>query len=102
LLYSLLASLPSLAGILFTYSSFGSLFLFLLHDSVLVGGLFYVGMFLPCLVRMPVFLVHMWFCRAHIETPVTGYVLLAGVMLQLSGYGLLCVFQTLFKFGFLV
>jgi hypothetical protein len=46
LFYTLLASLPSLAGVLFIYSSFGSLCLFLLSYSVLVGELFYVGMFL--------------------------------------------------------
>ena len=40
LFYALLASLPSLAGILFIYSSFSSLCLFLLHDSVLVGSCF--------------------------------------------------------------
>jgi len=46
LFYNLLASLPSLAGNVFINSSFGSLCLFLLSDSVFIGGLFYVGMFL--------------------------------------------------------
>jgi hypothetical protein len=32
------------AGVVFIYSSFGLLYLFLLSDSVSVGGLFYVGM----------------------------------------------------------
>jgi len=46
LFYTSLAYLPSLAGNVFINSSFGSFSLFLLSDSVFVGGLFYVGMFL--------------------------------------------------------
>jgi len=97
LFYTLLASLPSLAGIVFIYSSFGSLCQFLLSDSVLVDELFYVFGFL---IRMPVFLVHLWLCRVHAEAPVSGSMILAGVLLQLGGYGLLHVFPILFKFGF--
>jgi len=45
LFYTLLASLPLLVGILFIYSSLGSLCLFLLcGNNSLVGGLFYVWM----------------------------------------------------------
>jgi NADH-ubiquinone oxidoreductase chain 4 len=45
LFYTLLASLPLLVGILFVYSSLGSLCLFLLcGNNSLVGGLFYVWM----------------------------------------------------------
>ena len=44
LFYNLLASLPLLVGVLFVYSSLGSLCLFLLcGDNSLVGGLFYVS-----------------------------------------------------------
>ena len=28
---------------------------------------------------MPVFLIHLWLCRAHVEAPVSGSVILAGV-----------------------
>jgi NADH-ubiquinone oxidoreductase chain 4 len=37
---------------------------------------------------------------AHVEAPVSGSMILAGVLLKLGGYGLLRVFPVLFKFGF--
>nr|YP_009250683.1 NADH dehydrogenase subunit 4 [Heterotermes tenuior]AMX23012.1 NADH dehydrogenase subunit 4 [Heterotermes tenuior] len=99
LFYTLLASLPLLVGILFIYGSTGSLCLFLLRGGV-VGGLFYVCMVLAFLVSMPMFLVHLWLPSAHVEAPVSGSMILAGVLLKLGGYGLLRVFPILSKFGF--
>lgn len=96
----MLASLPLLVGILFIYGSLGSLFLCLLRGGVSVSGLFYVCMVLAFLVRMPMFLVHLWLPKAHVEAPVSGSMILAGVLLKLGGYGLLRVFPVLFKFGF--
>nr|QXT44201.1 NADH dehydrogenase subunit 4 [Anenteotermes sp. A JRA-2021a] len=101
LFYTLLASLPLLVGILFVYDSFGSLcFCLLGGDSSLVGGLFYVCMIFAFLVSMPMFMVHLWLPSAHVEAPVSGSMILAGVLLKLGGYGLLRVFPVLFKFGF--
>jgi len=60
LFYTLLASLPLLVGILYIYSSLGSLCLFMLSGSgLLTGGLFYVCMIFAFLVRMPIFMVHL-------------------------------------------
>nr|QXT44006.1 NADH dehydrogenase subunit 4 [Astratotermes hilarus]QXT44019.1 NADH dehydrogenase subunit 4 [Astratotermes hilarus] len=101
LFYTLLASLPLLVGILFVYNSLGSLCFYLLGGSTsLVGGLFYVCMIFAFLVSMPMFMVHLWLPSAHVEAPVSGSMILAGVLLKLGGYGLLRVFPVLFKFGF--
>jgi len=47
-----------------------------------------------------VFLVHLWLHRDYAEASVSGSMILAGVLLQLGGYGLLHIFPILFKFGF--
>nr|WNL53895.1 NADH dehydrogenase subunit 4 [Microtermes mariae] len=101
LFYTLLASLPLLVGILFIYNCLCSLCLFMLCGSgPLSGGLFYVCMIFAFLVSMPMFMVHLWLPSAHVEAPVSGSMILAGVLLKLGGYGLIRVFPVLFKFGF--
>lgn len=46
-------------------------------------------------VKTPMYLVHMWLPKAHVEAPVAGSMVLAGVILKLGRYGLL-VFLPLF------
>nr|YP_010454764.1 NADH dehydrogenase subunit 4 [Paegniodes cupulatus]QZZ23953.1 NADH dehydrogenase subunit 4 [Paegniodes cupulatus] len=101
LFYTLLASLPLLVAIFYIYEGVGSLFIPLLMKGSLSSAseLFYVAMVFAFLVKMPMFLVHLWLPKAHVEAPVSGSMILAGVLLKLGGYGLLRVFNLLTNLG---
>ena len=44
------------------------------------------------LIKMPMFLVHLWLPKAHVEAPTVGSMILAGLTLKLGSYALLRLF----------
>nr|AFQ62412.1 NADH dehydrogenase subunit 4 [Meru phyllisae] len=90
LFYTLFASLPMMLSIFYYYLNYKTLSL----NMIYFGNMslyFYICMILAFLIKIPMYFFHLWLPKAHVEAPVSGSMILAGIMLKLGGYGLIRV-----------
>nr|YP_009111457.1 NADH dehydrogenase subunit 4 [Asiotmethis jubatus]AHA42378.1 NADH dehydrogenase subunit 4 [Asiotmethis jubatus] len=97
--YTMVASLPLLLVLFKIYDCSYTLYFPLLIDFGSFYFLFYLFIILAFLIKMPMFLVHLWLPKAHVEAPISGSMILAGVLLKLGGYGIFRVMKVISFLG---
>nr|YP_010574728.1 NADH dehydrogenase subunit 4 [Triopha modesta]UZI00299.1 NADH dehydrogenase subunit 4 [Triopha modesta] len=90
MMYTVGASLPLLLVILWHCSNMSTMDSYMLHvTSTGLSGIITLVIYGAFLVKLPMYGVHLWLPKAHVEAPLAGSMILAGILLKLGGYGMM-------------
>lgn len=95
LVYTVIGSLPLLLCFLWCWGVRIRRYLLLWDNHrVFYGGGFSIFIFrIAFCIKIPLFGVHGWLPKAHVEAPVAGSIILAGLLLKIGVYGLLTIYR---------
>ncbi|YP_008994242.1 NADH dehydrogenase subunit 4 (mitochondrion) [Physella acuta] len=91
MLYTVFASLPLLVMIMYFFDVHNTCDFQILELLIKSPLEWYMVIFVltAFLVKLPIYSTHLWLPKAHVEAPLAGSMILAGVLLKLGGYGLI-------------
>nr|YP_011011214.1 NADH dehydrogenase subunit 4 [Mus spicilegus]WPW52772.1 NADH dehydrogenase subunit 4 [Mus spicilegus] len=95
LFYTLIGSIPLLIALILIQNHMGTLNLMILSftthtlDSSWSNNLLWLACMMAFLIKMPLYGVHLWLPKAHVEAPIAGSMILAAILLKLGSYGMI-------------
>lgn len=95
-MYTLLSSLPLLISLIFIglEESRAMFYHFFYFKRKFLDFYWWCFLIVVFIVKLPVFFLHIWLPKAHVDASILGSIILAGVLLKLGGFGI-------YKFFFL-